>query len=479
MAYEQPFFGYVGSVWNTVYNGVQYLAETLANSPTPSTAEVVAETLFNTCINGVDAINANRYAAAWQAEFVNMQAIQALPITIDPTSLAFLNARTSAYNDASSALSAIIPAPSSFQNNSSLLSIGTPLIPDMGLLDFYRTFSYETPPSGLTTNNFVTQASGVVSAFNTIATAIEIFQGINLTQAYDTATRQAETAAVASGIVADFTSGPISASLPVSGIWEQLVSIPAMTADASILSTAPFLLTVQQASVARYAILTIAAQLANFLLILRSPVTEQVNTATILNGENLMDVAARTLGDFEQWQAIAELNGLQPPYVGPVASPGIAAWGSSVLLPTPGVAVASIGTPPSYTNNFLGIDIYTGPINGVMPPWGGDFQTIAGYNNLAWALGRRLQTTLGTLIYHSNYGSRIPPEVGNVEVQTVAGQIAAFGKSALLSDPRVSAVLSAVGTLLSNSNIAFTGIVQPSGFGSTPTTVNEVISPVP
>lgn len=479
MAYQTPFFGYVGAVWNTVYSGVTYLTEQLAASPTASKAEVTALAMLETCLNGVDAINAQRYAAAWATERVNLAAVQALPISIDPTAAAFLSARSSAYLAAASGLAAIVPPNSSFQPSATVLGNGVPLIPDMGLLSFYQNFAYETPPSGLTAGNFVTQASGVVSAFNTIAQAIQVLQGANLTQAFDTATRQSQTAAVASGIVADFTGGGISGTLPVSGTWNQLITLPALATDASILSTAPFLLSVQQASVARYAILQIAQQLALFLLVLRSPQTSQVNTTVVLNGETLMDVAARALGDFEQWQAIADLNGLLPPYVAAIAAPGVAAYGSTILLPTPGAATSSVGTAPSYTNNFLGIDLYVGPINGAMPPWSGDFQTIAGYNNLAWALGRRLQTTLGTLIYHSDYGSRIPPEVGAVQTQSSAGQIAAFAKSALLSDPRVQLVLSAVAALQANGKVAFTGTVQPAGFGNSPVSVNEVINPVP
>lgn len=477
MEYQQPFFGYAGSVWDTIYGGVVVLNNVLTTA-TPAAAETAVSAMLQTCLNGMDALNASRYAAAWQAEKVNIAAIQTLPLTIDSTSLAYLNNRSTAYGNAASALNAIVPSVSGFQPAASIAN-GIPLIPDMGLLSFYQNFAFEAPPSGLSTNTLVSYASGAVAAFNVVAAAIQVLQGQALTQAYDTATRLSETAGVASGIVNDFTSGPISGNLPVSGIWNQLVTLPAMATDAAIMSTAPYLLTVQQQSVIRYTTLTIAAQLALFLLQLRSPLVDQVNTTVLLNNETLMDVAARTLGDFEQWQDIAELNGLVPPYVGFNAAPGIAAYGSTILLPTPGAAVSSLGTPPSYANNFLGIDLYIGPINGVMPPWGGDFQTIAGYNNLAWALGRRLQTTLGNLIYHSDYGSRIPPEVGAVQTTSTAGQIAAFGKSAILSDPRVAAVLSAVAQLQNNGQVSFTGNVQPAGFGSSPLNINEVISPVP
>jgi hypothetical protein len=225
--------------------------------------------------------------------------------------------------------------------------------------------------------------------------------------------------------------------------------------------------------------LTIAAQIENFLLILRKPQTSQINLTTVLVGETLMDIAARTLGNFELWPQIAALNNLIPPYTGSVGGSGIAAWGSQIVLPNSNTAQSATGSEPSYLSNFLGVDMYVGPINGSMPPWAGDFQTIAGYANLAWAVGRRLQTTLGTLIYHSGYGSRIPPEVGNIQTNQTAARITAFGKSAILSDPRVQSVIQASSALLPLGEIAFQAKIQPAGFGTNPVLVNETISPLP
>ena len=228
----------------------------------------------------------------------------------------------------------------------------------------------------------------------------------------------------------------------------------------------------------RYAMLTIAQQLAQYLLVLRQP-QGRVNLTTVYVNETLMDVAARALGDFEAWSQIAALNGLVPPYVGPVSQPGIVGWGQQVVLPTPGASGAALGPLPSYNANFLGTDLYLGPIIGSMPNWTGDFETVTGYSNLSYALGRRLQTPLGSLIYHPTYGCRIPSQIGVVQDNATLGQIAAFGKSALLSDPRVQTVLSAVATLVANSTVAFSGTVQPGGFTNTAVGVDEVISPLP
>lgn len=225
--------------------------------------------------------------------------------------------------------------------------------------------------------------------------------------------------------------------------------------------------------------LTLAAQIENFLLILRKPQTGQINLTTLLVGETLMDVAARALGNFELWPQIATINNLIPPYTGSTGGSGVAGWGTQLVLPNSATTPSAAGAAPSYLSNFLGVDLYIGPINGSMPAWAGDFQTISGYNNLAWALGRRLQTTLRKLIYHSGYGSRIPPEVGNIETNQTAARINAFGKSAILSDPRVQSVIKAQTQLIQFGEVSFKAIVQPAGFGTNPVLVNETISPLP
>jgi phage baseplate assembly protein W len=112
-----------------------------------------------------------------------------------------------------------------------------------------------------------------------------------------------------------------------------------------------------------------------------------------------------------------------------------------------------------------------------MPPWNGDFQVITGYPNLAWALGRRIQTLLGALIYHSNYGSRIPPEVGAIQTLATAQNINAFGQSAINTDPRVASCISSTVTIGNSGLVVFSAIVQPRGFANAPINVNEVLQP--
>jgi phage baseplate assembly protein W len=127
--------------------------------------------------------------------------------------------------------------------------------------------------------------------------------------------------------------------------------------------------------------------------------------------------------------------------------------------------------------NYLGVDIYLGPLNQPRVPWTGDYQIISGYQNLRISLGRRLQTTIGQLIYHSEFGSRIPPEVGSIGSQDVTALLVEYTKSALQSDPRVNQIVSCTVTLLGNYSVVINAVVLPNGLGQEEVTVNEVIGP--
>jgi hypothetical protein len=484
MSGSSVFFGYPGRVWATCLASINALQQKLASGPVAADSESMALATFQTLVNGLNSINAFRYQQAWQIEALNIGEVRGLSIALDPTSSVPLAARSKALTLAAAAMSDIIPASTTFGVPSVVLAQGLPAIPDPGLLEFYQGFAFETAPGGLTTDNLVSSAQSVADAFGTLASEVKAGQGFFLTQAYDTLLRLQDTQQSVANLLDNIASSPFSVSGFVSSdqttaMWNQLSALPALLIDAAILSNAPFSLANQQAAVIRNAIITAMQQIAVFLLILRKPTTQQINVATVQSGDNLMDVAARSLGDFEQWSAIAEVNGLIPPYVSSVPGSGVTSPGQKLLMPTGGVAVSPVGTAPNYLINFLGVDFYVGPINQPMPPWTGDFQTIAGYQNFAWALGRRLQTPLGALIYHGDYGSRIPGEVGNVQTNNEAQRVAAFGKSALLADPRTASVPSATATFGPNQSVQFQGDVIPQGFGADPVSLNETIGSAP
>ena len=473
-SYSNPFIGYPAAVFSTCWQSASWLANLLQNGvATAASVATPALAVFQTLMNGADSVAAWQTAGALTLEQQNMAAIQALPLSLDPTTSAYFNARVNSIAAAASGLTALLPSVSPFAAVASLAA-GNPAVPNWGFLEWCAGFSAETPPAGLTAATLVAASSGAATAWLTVTNAISVLQGAALTTAYDTAARQYRVASViASGLAG--TGGFTQSGATT--LWNGTVAMPSLLLDAGTLMSSPAYLYNQEGTATRYALRSLALQIAFLLLSLRSSNSSNVTTAVLRRNESLMDLAARAAGGFGEWSAIATLNNLQPPWPGPT-NPALAQSGTPLLMP--GSSLPASGVPaPTYANNVLGIDYDTGPINGTPPAWTGDIPLIIGYANLARALGRRLQTPLGALIYHPDYGSRIPPEVGAIQSQTEASRLAAFGRAALSADPRVASISSAVASVQPGFLATFSGTVIPVGPGAVPVSVNEVISPLP
>jgi hypothetical protein len=396
----------------------------------------------------------------------------ALPLELDAATEAFLQNRVVAMQQSILDATALQVSPglASF-----LLPKAQPVIPYPGYLEYLLNFSYETPPAGLTVANFAAQAQACATAWTTIATALQN-QGVLYTGTSLNAVQQMGMAAqVTANAVANIV---LTGSVNLTTAWNTLVVIPTICRAAAIAND-PTSLSAQALAIARYVTLSAIQQLNVLLTSLRSQqVSGQPRLAKVRMNDNLMDIANRELGNFEAWRNIATLNGLVPPYIANVRSPGVAIPGDQLFLPSPnGAAVAQVGTPPSYVNNYLGVDLYLGPLNQDMMAWTGDFQVISGYQNLAFSLARRLQTALTALIYHPDFGSRIPPEVGSITDQSIAGVLQAYTTSCLLSDPRVANITSVNVVMQQGTGFQITAVVLPNGLGASEVTVNEVFGP--
>lgn len=481
---ETTFYGYPGRVWAVCFAALQDLATALGTAADPVDTLPMANAVVATLFNGLNAINANRIAYNWTSELAVLQAIQILPITAPPPDLVYINNRILAMQLAVPVVTALVPQPN-LSTVASSLAQGNPAIPDCGLLEFLMAFNYEAFPVGLTSQNIMLFAQAYSQAWTDLAAAVAALQGGSLTYLYDQPVRFANEINAVAEMLGEFPAG-LSTSISPSVLWNQMLALPSLLLHTQLLTGAPNNIQYQQEQLLRFLILFAIQQVENLILNISRPVAAVVQQATVLAGDSLMDIAARYLGDYRRWFNVAEFNFLVPPFIGPRELAGIATWGSKILLPVSGAnpatlqeqsrhRVSGLGSA-AYLFNFLGVDIYFGPINGDFPTWGGEFQLIAGYDNLRWALGRRVQTTLGTLIYHPDYGCLIPPEVGNVQTNDTASHTTAFGKAALQADPRVQSVLNAITLLGRNFSLNFAAEVQPGGFGSTPVQVNEVIN---
>jgi len=215
-----------------------------------------------------------------------------------------------------------------------------------------------------------------------------------------------------------------------------LVAMPTITRVSEAITNDPTNATSQNTNVARFVTLQALDQFHGLIMSLRQVVTAQLRLGTVRKGDTPMSFANRELGDYTAWREIVQLNGLEPPYFSNTKGASLATPGQQIFLPPPNSTAPlapETGPVASYVTNYLGVDQFLGPLNQPMLIWTGDYQIISGYRNLALSLGRRLQTTLGQLIYHPDFGSRIPPEVGNIASQDVEALLAAYTTSALLS----------------------------------------------
>jgi len=164
--------------------------------------------------------------------------------------------------------------------------------------------------------------------------------------------------------------------------------------------------------------------------------TTQTPRDQLRSNENLMQFAARTTGNYENWNIIAQINNLSPPYISTMQFPvpNTAKPGEYLYLP-PGPTII----PTSYEGDILGTDIYIGPFNQEMPQWGGDFQTVSGVQNYLYAITRRMLTAVGNYYYDPLYGSRLPAEIGNANTGN-AGRMAAYAAGAINQDSRTQTV---------------------------------------
>lgn len=460
MASNLRITGYCGTVWNAALDVLAYYTATLDPSNT-----VAAQNLTNLTAksikNAIEALNAISTLNQAYNNYLLLTEAFAVPVAIDATSVNYIQNRLKAMQVFSSSLTrfnvSIIPPATALLEN-------TPSIPTPGLVEYLSQFEGEALPSDYST--LLASAKEAYTSWTALADALTTGGVAYSGASYDAVTQMAQASQVVYQMLVNGGVAPLQSA---AASWNGMVAIPSIVGMAALTAPDPTSLQQQNLATAKYILGTTLYELNQVLLSLRDQVSGNIQLAVVHEDDVLMDVAARRLGDYEQWTSIATTNNLAPPYA--------TAAGTELFLPTTGT-VQTQGTAPSYTLNYLGVDLYYGPLNQDMLPWTGDFNTISGYENLAFSLGRRMQTTYGDLIYHLDFGSRIPPEVGAVTEQTTLAYIGAYARSCVLSDPRVNRVLSADVQALQNYAINARITVLPNGLGSKSATVNEVIGPL-
>jgi len=479
MAVLSSLNGYNGILWRSFLNTMVYMRTELSASLSNSALQTLVNACATSLENTRDSFDAYSYASYWAQEYALLAEVLTYSLGIDPTTLTYISNRIICFQQAAIAIKTIYS--STIQNPSVLLS-GNVVVSDPGLVEFLMGFNYETIPSDLIAGypaSLATDAQTEATAWATLLTAVANSNAV-AGQVYDAVARQAQITRDVADSVALLS---ISINSDPTTTWNRLVAMPALTRTASVYMADPTTSLSQQTSVARYVVCKGLDEMNNLALKLRQYVAQRLKIVTVKNSDTLVLIAARELGNFERWPEIATINNLQPPYIGAVGqSPvsGLAIPGQQIFLPVDDNSstnpTPTTTTPLSYENNYLGVDLYLGPLDQAdMLPWTGDFNTQSGYDNLATALGRRIQTTLGSLIFHTEYGSRIPPEVGNVSTATTLSDIEAYAKSAIATDPRVDTVTNVSAKSPAYGTVQVTATATSNGSSTQTSQVNEVL----
>jgi hypothetical protein len=478
-AVQLPYAGFPGQVWATCFQALAYLNNLMASGTTTIGAIANPVSLvYDLLRNSIESINAFQTGQALSIEVQNMTAIQALPINLDPVTTTFFNTRIASLTLAAEQISALQPVANPFTVVSQITA-GVSGLVQSNYLSYCVSFSGEVPPVNLIPATLPAFATGVATAWQNVANAITLVQGNNPTQAFDTAVRQFRCATTVANVIGQLQSGPfaVQPASSLQALWSSVVALPTILLDGESQATSPSSLAAQQGLSIRFALRQIANQLALLLYAISTAVGSAPVTAILRNAETLLDLAARELGNFENWPQIVSANALQPPFPGPT-NQNVALAGQQLYMPGSNVQIGANTTPPTYPNSVMGVDYNFGPINGSQPAWTGELPTLTGYLNFAAALGRRLQTPLGSLVYHRNYGSRIPPEVGAIQSLQEAQKLIVLASAAINADTRTGRILSVTGSVQPGFLATINAVVIPKGPSATPVSISTPISAI-
>ncbi|MFZ4539665.1 hypothetical protein [Propionivibrio sp.] len=173
-------------------------------------------------------------------------------------------------------------------------------------------------------------------------------------------------------------------------------------------------------------------------------------------GDTLQAIALRELGNSDRWLDLVWLNDLLPPFITDdptLAGPRVLLSGAKIALP-----MAESGISPDELETF-GIDVALDK-TGALAVADGDWQLESGFQNLKYALGRRIVTEKRIRGFTPEYGCWVSLLRGDKLGSAQLALAAFYVKSALLEDDRVKDVLSCI-AVADGDAIKISATVQP------------------
>lgn len=207
---------------------------------------------------------------------------------------------------------------------------------------------------------------------------------------------------------------------------------------------------------------------SNFSLAIPASVT----TAPIDGNDTIHTIAAKALGDPDRFKEIVILNGLKPPYISATGGNGTLKPGDLILIPSSGGtdSVAGIKQNAEYevTKGFvhaeksLGVDLRVDEDFDLVFANFGDYDLVAGIQNMAQAIVIRMGLDKGSLKRHPSIGAGLQTGAKTKDVQEIREDLV----RSLQADSRVESIPFASveqqgGTTIINMVIKIKNVGQP------------------
>ena len=172
-----------------------------------------------------------------------------------------------------------------------------------------------------------------------------------------------------------------------------------------------------------------------------------VRVVKILGDDNIQTLAAREMGDVDKFREIVMLNNLKPPYIDPLGGPGVLTPGSNILIPQQqsvgDFAVKKnkgyeITKTMSESEKNMGVDLRINGDGDLAFTNSGDFDLLAGVENITQAIAVRLALERGGLKRHLRFGTglQIGGKLRGNGLQDLREEIL----SSLGADPRIESI---------------------------------------
>ncbi len=179
----------------------------------------------------------------------------------------------------------------------------------------------------------------------------------------------------------------------------------------------------------------------------------------ISDGDTLQSIAQSVLGDASQWYDIATYNKLVYPYISGLSSDSVVSIGDTIIIPKSSdnnYDMSADSLSESQKNSLsafvLGKDLSliddTSAIESrgttdeiiSLESSGKTLSTVTGYDNLVQALLVRLNTPIGTLLLHPDYGNNFSDILGQSNTLSNVNKLQVGIEQTLRKDSRVSDV---------------------------------------